>query len=373
MFTLDWRITISNYKLGILESVKIVKSVDSLADTATIKLPGKANQQLLDLTSKIKVGDQVLIELGYDGKLEKEFKGYVASIKSEVTGITIECEDEFYQLKKGFKTTKVIGEKTLEYIVSYMLKELSINPAMKLDCTAVFKYDDYVLERKTVYDELKKIKEETRTRIFVKDNALYIHPMYQVQDTSGKLIRYDFSVNIEKASLDYKEAADKKFYIEVKGNKKKVSNPKTDGDGKAAKPDDTVITMHAGDPAGEKKAFALPGIQDEDSVQRVANAELRRIAYTGYSGNFTSWLIPFVQPGDMVEINDPEFEYRKGSYYVSGVTTDFSSAGGVRTISVIMTDYLMPSMPTLIQTVDKTVNTSKIKLPSTGSISIGGK
>ena len=40
MYRMCHNITIGNYRLRLLESVTVVRSVDALADTATIVLPG---------------------------------------------------------------------------------------------------------------------------------------------------------------------------------------------------------------------------------------------------------------------------------------------------------------------------------------------
>jgi hypothetical protein len=57
MYNMIWDIEIGGYKLGLLESVEIYKSVDLLADIAVIKVPGVAYNQSLDLEEeKVKTG-----------------------------------------------------------------------------------------------------------------------------------------------------------------------------------------------------------------------------------------------------------------------------------------------------------------------------
>ena len=76
MYKMCHNITVGNYRLLLLESVNIVRSVDTLADTATIVLPGMVHNETIDIEDKIKVGDAVKIELGYNDKLKTEFEGY---------------------------------------------------------------------------------------------------------------------------------------------------------------------------------------------------------------------------------------------------------------------------------------------------------
>ena len=40
MFTMKFDITVGDYKLGMVEKVEITRSVEQLADTAVITLPG---------------------------------------------------------------------------------------------------------------------------------------------------------------------------------------------------------------------------------------------------------------------------------------------------------------------------------------------
>lgn len=78
MFTMKYDISIGRYKVGMLEKVEINRSVELLADTATIVLPAAEYNQALEVESKIKRGDKVVIVLGYEetGMVE-EFSGWV--------------------------------------------------------------------------------------------------------------------------------------------------------------------------------------------------------------------------------------------------------------------------------------------------------
>ena len=54
-------IQVGDYKLGMLDKVEIHKSVELLADTATITLPSAQYNIALDVESKLKRGDKVAI------------------------------------------------------------------------------------------------------------------------------------------------------------------------------------------------------------------------------------------------------------------------------------------------------------------------
>ena len=96
-------ITIGSVKLKEVNEVTIEKSWEKVTDTATIIFP--KNVQFSDkatesLTEVIKKGDPVSIKLRYDGHdFYEEFTGYVRAIDLTVP-VTIECDDEMYQLKR---------------------------------------------------------------------------------------------------------------------------------------------------------------------------------------------------------------------------------------------------------------------------------
>jgi hypothetical protein len=71
----------------------------------------------------------------------------------------------------------------------------------------------------------------------------------------------------------------------------------------------------------------------EADMQKVAAAALKKNSFDGYSGSFDGWLIPFVQPTYSAIIEDTDYPYKTGRYYVIGVKTSFSESGGKRTIT----------------------------------------
>ena len=97
MFTMIYDIKVGGYSVGMLESVKIHRSVELLADTAVITLPGAEYNVTLDVEDKIHRGDTVTIALGYEEiGLVEEFKGYLQRIGTDGGSIPLECEDELF-------------------------------------------------------------------------------------------------------------------------------------------------------------------------------------------------------------------------------------------------------------------------------------
>jgi hypothetical protein len=71
----------------------------------------------------------------------------------------------------------------------------------------------------------------------------------------------------------------------------------------------------------------------EADMIKVANAALIKNSFDGYSGSFDGWLIPFIKPTYSARIEDADYPYKDGNYYVVSVKTNFSESGGVRTIT----------------------------------------
>ena len=83
-----------------ISSVHIESSWKMLTDSAEIRLPRRIKYFAgKDLKEMLSAGDQVKIELGYDGDLYTEFEGYISLIGWGVP-VTIRCEDEMYKLKR---------------------------------------------------------------------------------------------------------------------------------------------------------------------------------------------------------------------------------------------------------------------------------
>ena len=314
MFAMDFDITIGSFRLTMLESVVVTCSVENLADTATITLPGAAYNRALEVESKIKEGDAVHIRFGYDAHLQEltvEFEGYVESIATDDGSVKIRCEDEIYKFRRDLKNT-VLTSVSVKELLEHVLRELD---GFTLSCDYEFNYDKFTIYEATGFDVLKKVQEETRANIYLRSSTLHVHPQYA---ETGRTVIYDFGMNIEKSDLKYKDARKRKFIATVEG---------TDSMGKAVK-------VTKGTPGGDKFTIKLPGVSDKATLERRAEEELKIRAYSGYEGNFTGWLVPRIEPTDIVELRDADYEYKKGKYYVVAVETAFSSTGGSRKITI---------------------------------------
>ena len=311
LFNLSWKITLENYQLMLLESVEITRSVEQLSDTATITLPGSVFNKALEIEDKIKRGNTVKIELAYNDALVTEFEGFIESIETNDGSITIKCEDAIYQLRKPV-ADKELNNPDVSDVLNYVLAEIG---GYTLSCDYQFKYDKFTILNNTAYKVIKQIQEETKANIYLKGKILHVHPQYK--ELFG-LAEYSFQQNIESSELEYRKADDKKTEVIVEGKSK---------DGK-------VIRETAGQKGGDTVTIKIDGVSDPASLKNMANEQLKVKSYTGYSGSFTCWLIPYCDAGYKVTITDDDYEYKDGTYYVLEVVTNFSKAGGSRQIKI---------------------------------------
>lgn len=312
MYTMQYEIGIGEYRLGMLDKVEIHKSVELLADTATITLPGAQYNVALDVEKKLKRGDKVSIKLGYrETGLETEFEGWVQRISTDGGSVKLICEDDLFLFRKTLKS-EVLQKVTLKKLLEHVVEGCGLE--MKVNCSYEWTYAKFVINNATGYDVLKKVQEECGADIYVQEGTLEVHaPGEKV----GKERYYDFGLNVESEDLTYRNAADKKVQVVVKANM----------------PDGTVREIETGTTGGEKVEVKC-ATSDEASMKARGELEVKRRSFDGFDGSFTGWLIPMCVPGDSVRLRDRDYEYKDGTYYVNAVTTELSAQGGKRKIEL---------------------------------------
>lgn len=308
MFDISWHITVGAYRLTMLESVEIIRSVEQLSDTAIILLPGAVFNKAIEVEQKIKRGDKVLISLGYDANMTTEFDGYLDSISTDDGSIKLNCEDPLFLLKHPV-ADKEFNNPDITDILKYIAGPFTVS------CDYGFKYDKYVIKGQTAYQVLKKLQEETKANIYLKESVLHVHPQYSELFGSAS---YSFQDNIEKSSLQYKNAEDRKLIVNAEGKGK---------DGK-------VIRETVGETGGDSITLRLDGVSDRTTLRNLASEQLKVKSYTGYSGSFTGWLVPYCDAGFKIYLTDLDYSYKSGVYYVLEVRTKVSQSGGEREVKI---------------------------------------
>lgn len=312
MYTMIYDIRVGHYKIGMLDRVEINRSVELLADTATVVLPAAEYNQALSVENQLHRGDSVSIKFGYEESgLVEEFRGYLQAISTDSGSITLTMEDDLYKLRKGIPNETHKRVKLKELLASVLTVAGS---TLQIRCDYEWTYEKFVIHNATAYDVLKKVQEECGADIYIQDDTLHIHPPGAVV---GKDRYYDFSLNVEECDLTYRKAEDRKFKVTVK----------------ATQPDGTVKELEVGSTGGNRITVKCP-TSDEASMKLRGEAELKRRSFDGYEGSITTWLIPECCPGDTAELKDRDYPEKDGRYFVKSVTTEFSSSGGKRKVEL---------------------------------------
>lgn len=323
MYSLNYDIQFNNngkkFKLQLLASVNIKKSVENLADTATIVLPESVLNTVLKIEDKINRGTAVTIKLGYDNNLKTEFVGFITEITNNSNALVINCEDALFVFRKSVPD-KIFKLPTVKTIAQYLVDQ--VDKSYTVVCDFDFTYEKFTIYQATAYDVLLKLMEELKVNIFFNTELkeLHIHAPYLLK--TGQ-VKYRMQQNVESASLEYKKPEDKKIEINIECTGK---------DGKK-------LTAKAGIEGGDKITRTVSATSQK-GLEQLVNAEMLLRSGNRYEGSFTGWLIPYCEPTYTVHFSDDDYKNEKGenpkagNYYCTSVETNFSDAGGSRTIQL---------------------------------------
>lgn len=260
MLTMIYDIRVGHYKIGMLDKVEINRSVELLADTATVVLPAAEYNQSLSVENQLHRGDSVSIKIGYEESgLVEEFRGYLQTISTDSGSITLKMEDNLYTLRKGIPNETHKRVKLSDLLASVLN---AAGSTLQVDCDYDWTYEKFVIHNATAYDVLKKVQEECGADVYIQNGTLHIHPPGAVV---GQDRFYDFSLNVEDCDLTYRKAEDRKFKVVVK----------------ATQPDGTVKELEVGSTGGNSITVKCP-TSDEVSMRLRGEAELKRRSFDGY-------------------------------------------------------------------------------------------
>ena len=318
MFVLTSEIKIGQFTFRSISEVEIIKSIEELSDTATIKMPSKfivrQNGEEKLVENALKVGDKVSIKLGYEEKYEGvEFTGFVVAIGSKIP-LEIKCEDAMWLLRRK-NITHAFNDKTpLKTILQKVVENTEIELSDKIPNVEVEKF---IIRNANGTQVLQKLKEHLALSIYLDDEGKLYAGLEQLNNLHKEAI-YDLNYNLVENNLEYKTAEQKRLrikytYMDSKNKKKSVE---------------------VGDKDGELRTFHTSIISDEKKMEEMAHAEMQKLKYDGFEGSVKSFLIPFSTNGMTAVIKDKEHPNREGKYFIKKVVTSFGNNGARREISI---------------------------------------
>lgn len=257
----------------------------------------------------VEIGDKVSIYCGYDGSNTLRFQGFVSNVKLNRALLQISCEGYSYQLKnKDFK--KSYKNPSLKQI----LKELIVGTDIVLsDDIQDTTFEGPVTFPNRGYDVLEYFKEKCLLTVYFSFNKLYVGLRY-VPTRGNAKFKVDWNI-INADTLIYNAP--------LASNQVVITGMKRDGG---------RLKAIAGKGAIIKKRIAA--IVGEKLMQQIAH-DLAKSSKPGlYSGEFTCFLVPYVEPFYSATIEDEDYADRTGDYYVTSVEGSFSPQGGRQRVGI---------------------------------------
>lgn len=324
MFALSHKIVIGGRIYNGVSEVKIKRSITSVSGTAVVSLPTSAVLKQTDGSSRnvltaqmIKRGDKITIDLGYNGKLYREFTGYVTRVNYSQP-IEVECEDAVFllrskKIKKSYKNT------TLDAV----LKDIFEGTGVKYDTGGL---------------------------------TIKIEKLLLASDAGGEVPREDaFSFVLDRYGLVAYSNTDETMFVGLRQGKRDKTvkyklgwNTIKDNELKYHSSEDMKVKIKAvyinklgartevevGDDDGSARTIFLSDVADKAQMKKLAENELSKYKFDGYAGKVTAFLQPFAEPADVIEIKDDNYAQRSGNYYCEGVEVTFGKGGARRIIEL---------------------------------------
>ena len=312
MRTVYTRITIGDIKLNFVNNIEIESSWEMLTDTALIVLPAvtryKVDKVLASesLKENIKVGDEITITTGYDDEFKQVFKGYLSAIKPSIP-IELSCEDEMWKLKRT-PVSVSLKNATIESLLKETLPDVEVDA---FNATL----GNFYLANSSASKMLERIKSDYGLRSFFRSGKLIIGKQYD----AGTATKHKFKLRVDTIEDDLEFIAKEDVRIKVKA----ISN----------NDNGTKETIELGDSDGDTKTLNFYNL-NKTELKKYAEAELERMRYDGWRGDFTAFGAPHVAHGDIVEIEDTEGSDKTGEYYVDKVVITHGVDGSRQTITL---------------------------------------
>lgn len=309
---------------GGLNDCHIKRSVKEIVDTAVIKIPaiGRVNTEdtlsgnlpvTSIATSKLwQEGDPVTIQLGYNSQNIQEFKGFVRRVNASVP-VVVECEGYAWQLrrKRLVKTWKSIKLRDFltEMVSGTDIKLSEFIPQMTLT--------NFKVDHANCLKVLEYIKTHLHLSVYFLFDVLYVG---LEEGVPGNRVKHRLGWNtIRDDQLKWRLADDTEVQIRL-----------VTGKGKNKKR--TLYT--AGDASGSMVTKNIASLTDSADLQAVADDLLQQAKYTGFEGNVSAFLQPFIQLCDTDVVIDKLYQERGGNYFTIGTEVRFGMNGAQRKVFI---------------------------------------
>lgn len=294
----------------------VTRSYDKQTQTASVILPRNVQYNKKNIyegpNAIMRRGDKIKIIAAYFPNETVIFEGYISKINNNVP-IEILCEDEMFLLKQTIAPNLVFPKSVnLRTLVAKILTNTNI-PFKAINA----ELGQFRLSGASVGKVLQVLRDQYGLYSYFVDGILRVGLAFYPADAKQAVFLFELMVK-DGINLTYLKKDDVK--VQVKGVL--IKNGVFQ---------DPIIY---GDPTGDTRTVFQYGGTKADLDLR-CNSFLEQSNYTGYYGNFKTFLEPLVVPGDYAVIDSWKYPERKGKYLIKSVITEVStSEGGKQTIEL---------------------------------------
>jgi hypothetical protein len=320
MLRLNSEIMIGDLIFTTVVNVEIESSWNKFTDTARISFPSNLKNENLSIIDSISIGDAVSIKLGYYPYLDERFSGFVSKIDPN-NPIVIHCEDLMWQLKQTS-------------VKEYSNSAASLSDLLTTICPIDFETSlevqlgKFRISDANVVEVLETLKKKYGLVSFIRNGKLNVGFS---SNYSGEKVTFVFngnSANIISDSLNYYKADS--LDIVVRGTSFKTDNSKIE---RYAYYENGKVVVSSIEKEGALRTLNFVNLS-ETELDKVIKEKLPEFIYEGYRGSFTSFLMPFVEHGDLAELQDLKFPEKNGTYKIKSVNTTFGADGARQEIEL---------------------------------------
>lgn len=316
MIRLDSEIKLNNQVFTFSHEVSITSSYDNLLDSGKIIIPkriryvdqqGKSVPNITQGADALfKAGDPVEISVGYNSRIVKFFTGYIKGVRTKYP-LLFEVEDQVYKLKQN-RFNLSLDNPTLSEMLEKIIPE-----GIEYEVTAEQNLGKFRIKNASTAAILDELRQKHGIYSFFRDGILYVG--LSVNPKLQSVHRFEFNTTslISGESLTFIDESERKIKVICKSI------------------DDNNITneAEAGDADGETRTLYFNNYTLKD-LQATADRLKDELKYSGYEGNFTTFVDPLVNHGDIVEIINRTIPEQSGAYLVTEVLTTFGYNTGGR-------------------------------------------
>jgi hypothetical protein len=298
-----------------VNKVTVSRSFDKQTQTASVTLPRNVTYDKKNIyegeNAMMRRGDKIKIIAAYYPNETVIFTGYISNINNNVP-IEILCEDEMFLLKQTISPNLSYKSVDLNTFIGKMLTNIKV--PYKVDLTA--QLGQIRLQEVSIGKVLQVLRDQYGLFSFFVNGVLRVGLPFYKDEAMKAVFLFEKMVK-DGMDLTYLKKDDVK--IQVKGI--------------LIKNNDREEFIY-GDPSGDiRTVFQYGGTKSDLDMK--CKSFLEQSNYTGYYGNFKTFLEPLVVPGDYAVIDSWKYPERKGKYLIKSVITEVSTSdGGKQTIEL---------------------------------------